>query len=74
MREAIDTSEIPNTIKTALSNEDKSIVALLMECHAISDYATVVRFSLRAALREASALPGSSIAKASATCQPIERR
>jgi len=75
MQEPIDTSKIPNAIKTIMSSEDKAVAALLMEFYGINDGSTLMRFALKAALREAQNLPGSSLAKAPpVAAQPVEPR
>ena len=73
MQRPIDTSKIPDTVKTTMSSEDKAVIALLMEFHGIGECAPIVRSALRAALREASAIPGSSLAKTPhVAAQPVE--
>lgn len=69
MQEPIDTSKIPNAIKTIMSSEDKAVAALLMEFYGINDGSTLMRFALKAALREAQNLPGSLLAKGAIRCR-----
>jgi hypothetical protein len=74
MQEPIDTSKVPDSINTRMDSADKAVAALLMKFHAIKDGSTLVRFCLRAALREASAIPGSSLAMTLETHHPLESR
>ena len=74
MQEPIDTSKVPDSINTKMSSEDKAIAALLMDFYNIRDGATLMRFGLKAALREAGKLPNSPMVNVAATHQPVEPR
>jgi hypothetical protein len=64
MPEPLDTSKVPDSINTRMSDEDKVIAARLMSALGICEGAQLMRYCLRAALREASVLPGSPLAAA----------
>jgi len=75
MQAPIDTSKVSDFINTRMTSEDKAVAAILMDFYGIKDGSTLVRFALKAALREAQNLPGSSLAKApSVAAQPVEPR
>ena len=75
MQVPVDTSKVPDFINTRMASEDKAVAAILMDFYAIKDGSTLVRFALKAALREAQNLPGSSLAKPPpVVAQPVEPR